>query len=103
MTGGAAIMRGFTARIEREVRALQPADLPVRVWNANDCQLDAWRGGARWTAAPAFRASCLTRAVYEEHGHDYLVEHLLSNVYHPTPAAPALPDDPALAADASSP
>ena len=100
VTGGAALLRGYTARIEREVRQQQPADLPVRIWSAQDVQLDAWRGAARWTGAPTFAASCLTRAAYEEHGHDYLVEHLLSNWYHPTPAALA-PSEDAVAAAAS--
>jgi len=86
VTGGATLLAGYTARLEREVRQLQPADLPVRLWTAQDRQLDAWRGASRWTRNPMFTTSCVTRAMYDEHGHDYLVEHLCSNWYHPTPS-----------------
>ena len=107
VTGGGSRLTGYASRLARELRQLQPADLPVRLWTAQDAHLDAWRGGARWTASPAFAASLLTREEYEERGHDHLIEHLLSNVYYPTPPPPqaaptpdlAEPDPPGMAAD----
>jgi len=45
----------------------------------------SWKGARQWYA-DADRTNCaITKAMYEEIGGDYLVEHELSNRYYPTP------------------
>jgi actin-related protein 5 len=48
---------------------------------AADPLLDAWRGMAAWSAAPQFQQSVITRALYDEHGPQYLAQHMASNFY----------------------
>jgi actin-related protein 5 len=85
LTGGSALFRGLPQRLEAELRAARPAGESLRVELAKDPTLDAWRGGAAWARGPQFRASCLTRALYDERGPDWLPEHFASNRYVPAP------------------
>jgi hypothetical protein len=45
---------------------------------------------AAWSAAPQFQQSVITRALYDEHGPQYLAQHMASNFYFvPSPEAAA--------------
>ncbi|KAI8821734.1 uncharacterized protein EV422DRAFT_550513 [Fimicolochytrium jonesii] len=79
VTGGNALLPNLTERIEAELRALQPFGSTINVRRAANPLLDAWKGAAQWARADTFRASAVARAVYDEMGHDYIVEHAFSN------------------------
>ncbi|KAI9106267.1 hypothetical protein DFS34DRAFT_699834 [Phlyctochytrium arcticum] len=84
ITGGNTLFANFDERIRQDVRALRPFQSPMSIRMASNPLLDAWRGASKW-AAPnvqgetGFRQSLITRQMYEEMGHDYLVEHPMSN------------------------
>jgi len=81
VTGGYSLFQGFEGRLRTDLRAVLPADLPLKVRKARDPLLDAWRGAAQWANAQASRAAFVSRAEYVEKGADYLREHSLGNLY----------------------
>ncbi|KAJ3145356.1 Nuclear actin-protein involved in chromatin remodeling [Geranomyces variabilis] len=86
LTGGTSLLKNMAERIEADIRAVQPFQSIVRVTRAKDPVLDPWRGAAKWASASSpseFQASGVTRAMYDEMGHDYLIEHSMSNAAVP--------------------
>ncbi|EON64616.1 hypothetical protein W97_03849 [Coniosporium apollinis CBS 100218] len=81
LTGGNTLFRGFEDRLRSELRAVLPADSPLGIRRANHPGLDAWKGAAWWSSQPASRDAFITRADFEEKGHDYIKEHDLGNSY----------------------
>lgn len=85
LTGGPALLPGYARRLVTDMRCRLPAawgaDLVAGVTTAADPLRDAWRGGALWASrgGDAYTAAGVTRAMYDEVGPDYLVEHLTSN------------------------
>ncbi|KKA29299.1 hypothetical protein TD95_005408 [Thielaviopsis punctulata] len=82
-TGGNAMFRGFSQRLEDGLRALVEAGAPLKVRMAQDPLADAWRGAAEWVGSEAWKAAKVSRAEYEEKGADYIKEHDLGNAYVP--------------------
>jgi actin-related protein 5 len=83
VTGGFASLEGLDGRIERELRAVLPADSYLRVRKARDVKLDAWRGAAKWMRDmnPEEKTkSLLTKKMWEECGGEYLIDHGMGNV-----------------------
>ncbi|TPX68501.1 hypothetical protein SpCBS45565_g03078 [Spizellomyces sp. 'palustris'] len=83
ITGGNTLFTNMAQRIESDIRALRPFGSSIRILRAADPQLDAWKGAARWASSDSdgFQQSVVTRKMYDEYGHDYLVEHPMSNRY----------------------
>ncbi|KAJ3283997.1 Nuclear actin-protein involved in chromatin remodeling [Borealophlyctis nickersoniae] len=79
ITGGNTLYPNFSNRIEKEIRSIRPFGSPLRIYTASDSRIDAWRGASQWAATDAFKTSLITRAMYEEYGHDYVVEHAFGN------------------------
>jgi len=69
LTGGSTRFPNFSERLQRELRALVPADYEVGVTAAADPLNAAWRGGSIFASADSFPAQTVTRAEYHEHGH----------------------------------
>eukprot|EP00160_Parvularia_atlantis_P005201 Unigene14440_Nuclearia_a/m.43538 Unigene14440_Nuclearia_a/g.43538 ORF Unigene14440_Nuclearia_a/g.43538 Unigene14440_Nuclearia_a/m.43538 type:complete len:742 (+) Unigene14440_Nuclearia_a:21-2246(+) len=86
LTGGVTLTPGFEQRVRSELVSMRPFGSEIRVHRGADPLRDAWRG-ARLLASQAntLKASSITRAQYLELGHDYLVEHALSNRFHRVP------------------
>ncbi|KAK1860706.1 hypothetical protein I4F81_003294 [Pyropia yezoensis] len=91
LTGGPALLPGYARRLVTDMRCRLPAawgaDLVAGVTTAADPLRDAWRGGALWASrgGDAYAAAGVTRAMYDEVGPDYLVEHLTGNRWYATP------------------
>lgn len=81
LTGGNVLFPNFKERLERDLLASRPYGSSFAVSLAADPLLDAWRGMAAWSAAPQFQQSVITRALYDEHGPQYLAQHMASNFY----------------------
>ncbi|KAF2473041.1 actin-like ATPase domain-containing protein [Lindgomyces ingoldianus] len=81
LTGGNTLFQGFEERLSNELRAVLPAELPLKVRRAKDCVLDAWRGAAKWAGKQESRPHFVTRAEFMEKGGEYLKEHELGNAY----------------------
>jgi actin-related protein 5 len=109
LTGGNVLFPNFKERLERELLASRPSGSSFAVnlvprcvlfisficdaahqrlsRQASDPLLDAWRGMAAWSAAPQFQQSIITRALYDEHGPQHLVQHMASNLHFiPSPS-----------------
>ncbi|ORY14780.1 hypothetical protein BCR34DRAFT_533814 [Clohesyomyces aquaticus] len=81
LTGGNTLFQGFEERLNSELRAVLPAELPLQVRRAKDCVLDSWRGAAKWAGKQESRQHFVTRAEFMEKGGEYLKEHELGNAY----------------------
>uniref|UniRef100_A0A8C5AND0 Actin-related protein 6 n=1 Tax=Gadus morhua TaxID=8049 RepID=A0A8C5AND0_GADMO len=69
LTGGNCLFPGFRERVQREVRALAPADLPVAVLLPPNPVGYAWEGGKLLADDPDYDEMVVTREEYEENGH----------------------------------
>ncbi|KAJ2183205.1 Nuclear actin-protein involved in chromatin remodeling [Coemansia sp. RSA 551] len=81
--GGFSGVTGILERLQRDIQSIAPTGTSITVRRAVDPLRDAWRGAALWSMneAEAFKASCITRQDYLEHGGEYLREHGMSNRY----------------------
>lgn len=80
-TGGNTKFEGFGARIEKELRAIRPANSVVKVFSASDAILDSWRGGKLFSSLPEFSSNSISYSDYQEMGPYYFKEHFASNKY----------------------
>ncbi|OCK77034.1 actin-like ATPase domain-containing protein [Lepidopterella palustris CBS 459.81] len=78
LTGGNTLFMGFEERLRRELRAVVPVEMEVRVRRAGNAILDAWRGAALWAKRERERGF-VTRAEFMEKGGEYLKEHDCGN------------------------
>jgi actin-related protein 5 len=72
LTGGNTMFKGFEERLRDELRAVLPAESPLAVRPAKDPIMDAWRGAAKWSCGPEWKAAAVTREEYLEKGGEYL-------------------------------
>ncbi|PRP79869.1 hypothetical protein PROFUN_12481 [Planoprotostelium fungivorum] len=84
--GGNSETKLFRERIEAEVRALLPVEYEMNVLKAKNALKDAWRGASMWSRNNSWKSrgennGWITKKMYEELGHDYLKEFMLSNQY----------------------
>ncbi|XP_014776303.1 actin-related protein 5 [Octopus bimaculoides] len=85
LTGSNAMFNNFNKRMERDLLAIRPFQTTFSVYRAADPILDAWHGARQWALSPLVHSCSVTRAMYEEMGGEYLIEHVASNRYFPTP------------------
>ena len=74
-------MSQFDTRLKGELTSVLPVGTPVRVGRAQDAQLDAWRGLAKFAQTQAYKETRITLEDYMEKGGEYIKEHALSNSY----------------------
>lgn len=72
LTGGNTLFEGFDDRLRQGLTPLLPVDAPLKIRRATDPILDAWKGAAQWVGTPAWKSATVTKAEYQEKGHDYL-------------------------------
>ena len=72
LTGGNTLFTGLKERLTKDLRSVLPVNALVRIRQARDPLLDAWRGAAQWSMEPAFKETLVTRADYFEKGSDYM-------------------------------
>ncbi|KAI5954307.1 ARP5 [Candida jiufengensis] len=80
LTGGLALIPGFSSRIERDFRGFLPTGVPLHVKKAKDPLLDPWHGMYKWANNEEDSGNAyVTQAEYEELGPEYIKEHGLGN------------------------
>lgn len=72
--GGSAAFEGMQLRIQKDVRALAPDELAVRVTLPENPMTYAWYGGQQYSQSLSFLKSCMSRSQYEEGGIKHLIE-----------------------------
>ena len=77
------MQEGFEERLRNELRSVLPTGQIFNLKKAADPQRDAWRGAARFARDHGAGLSSvgLSRAQYDELGHDYLIEHPFSSPF----------------------
>jgi actin-related protein 6 len=75
VVGGSSLFKGLMERLENDLRALVPAEWPLRVVRAPDPVKSAWLGGARLAAdVERLKDLAVTRNEFEERGTHHLQE-----------------------------
>ncbi|OTB15482.1 hypothetical protein K445DRAFT_375937 [Daldinia sp. EC12] len=72
LTGGNTLFEGFDERLRQGLTPLLPVDSPLNIRRAGDAVLDAWKGAAQWVGTPSWKSALVTKAEYQEKGHDYI-------------------------------
>ena len=72
LTGGNTLFEGFQERLERELRAVLPAEAVLGVRKAKDPVLDAWHGAAQWARGEGVKSEAVSREEWAEKGSEYL-------------------------------
>lgn len=80
LTGGLSNLPNFKSRIVKEFTSFLPVGAPLKVRNAQDPNIDPWRGMQMWSTTEECESSYVSRAEYEEYGPEYIKEHKLGNV-----------------------
>lgn len=78
VTGGSSRFPNFGERLQRELRALVPADMEIGLTHASDPLLATWRGGSLFASSEAYPSQTVTRAQYHEEGHSLCRRRFLS-------------------------
>ncbi|XP_052811955.1 actin-related protein 6-like [Mya arenaria] len=73
-TGGNCLFPGFDQRFYTDVRSMAPDEFDISVTAPKNPISYAWEGGVQLANDPAFRKLAVTRAEYEEHGHNICME-----------------------------
>ena len=55
---------------EQDLRSMVPCDLPVQISTVENPINAAWRGGSWLATQPGYAHTAVTKAEYEEHGHN---------------------------------
>ncbi|KAL6948697.1 hypothetical protein ACO0QE_001170 [Hanseniaspora vineae] len=80
LTGGNTKLKGLRERVVKEFTQFLPVGTKLRVYNAANPELDAWRGMKKYAESSDFENSFVTKKQYEEMGPDYIKEHKLGNI-----------------------
>ncbi|XP_059622418.1 actin-related protein 5 [Phlebotomus argentipes] len=90
VTGSCAKFPGLEERLSRELLEMRPFQTPHKITMASNPTLDAWLGASSFARQDTFMKMSVSKREYEEFGGEYLKEHVASNKYYPTPAAPVI-------------
>lgn len=77
------MLPNFDIRLMNSMRPILPTLSPLGFYRPNQTleqlRLSPWKGMSRWSRSEEFRKSSIDRALYDECGHEYLVEHRFGN------------------------
>ncbi|TGZ65219.1 hypothetical protein CRM22_005985 [Opisthorchis felineus] len=68
LTGGGTMFRGFPERLRKELRALVPGHVPIKVLASQERKYSVWIGGAVLASLTSFNEMWVTRNEYTEYG-----------------------------------
>jgi len=68
LAGGSTMFPGMKERVEKEVKALVPDSVPVKVVAPHERKYSAWIGGSFLSARSTFQVNWVTKAEYEASG-----------------------------------
>lgn len=72
LTGGSSLFPGMQQRLEAGIRAMRPCGTPIKIFEASDPILDAWRGASAYASGVLFRQQTFSKIDYYEKGEDWL-------------------------------
>ncbi|KAG9291727.1 hypothetical protein G9A89_012012 [Geosiphon pyriformis] len=84
LTGGHTQTPGLSKRFEISLRATLSDASSLRIIQARDPILDAWRGAALWANTDEFHQYVVSKQEYQEMGGEYIKEHRFGNLYQQT-------------------
>ena len=85
LTGGCAGIPGLLERVEADLRASRPFKSDITIRLASDPVNGSWKGARQWYVDADRSKYAITKAMYDEFGGEYFIEHELSNGYYKTP------------------
>ena len=68
LTGGTTMLSGIADRMQKEISALAPPTMKIKVIAPPEPAYGVWRGGVKLAAHPSFPQMWVSRQEYEEHG-----------------------------------
>ena len=68
LSGGTTLFSGITERMTKELTALVPSTMKVRVIAPPERRFSVWMGGSILASLPTFQNMFITKAEYDEHG-----------------------------------
>jgi len=68
LSGGSTMFAGFADRMSKEITALAPASMTVKIIAPPERKYSVWIGGSILSSLPAFRQSWISRQEYAESG-----------------------------------
>ena len=72
LAGGATLTKGFTKRLEKEIKNLAPKKANINISLLKDPQCSAWRGGSMYSSYDRFSQMVLQGDLYKEVGNSIL-------------------------------
>lgn len=72
LTGGSCLFPGMRERLEGGIRMIRPSGTAIKILQASDPIVDAWRGAAEYASAMQFPQQTFSRMDYYEKGEDWL-------------------------------
>lgn len=79
---------GIRDRVLADLRCCRPFKSELSVKIAKKPVFGSWMGARQWfNDSNQAKDAFMTKAMYEEFGGEYFVEHTLSNRFYPTPEA----------------
>ncbi|XP_052240121.1 actin-related protein 6-like isoform X2 [Dreissena polymorpha] len=73
-TGGNCLIPGFQERFHMDVRSMAPDEFDISITSSKNPVTYAWEGGVQLANDPNFHKLVVTRAEFEEHGHNICME-----------------------------
>jgi actin-related protein len=68
LAGGTSMIRNLKDRVEKDVKALAPSNMPIEVHSPPERAYSAWLGGSILSMIETFRPMFITKPEFEENG-----------------------------------
>ncbi|CAN8317963.1 unnamed protein product [Cochlearia groenlandica] len=68
LSGGSTMFNGIAERMSKEITALAPPSMKVKILAPNERKYSVWVGGSILSSLSSFQEMWMTKAEYEEHG-----------------------------------
>lgn len=72
MAGGSTMFKGMTERLHKEVIALAPSTMKIKVFDPPERKYSIWMGGSILSSLNNFQHMFITRAEYQDFGVGYV-------------------------------
>jgi actin-related protein len=72
MAGGSTMFKGMTERLSKEVVALAPSTMKIKVYDPPERKYSVWMGGSILSSLANFQPMFITRNEYNEFGIGYV-------------------------------
>ncbi|KAD3640311.1 hypothetical protein E3N88_29534 [Mikania micrantha] len=76
LSGGSTMFPGFANRMEKEITALAPSSMKIKVVASPERKYNAWIGGSILASLSSFLSMWITKAEYDESGPSIILKNL---------------------------